>query len=148
MVSTINGRTPKEIKNGLECRITRCGDKECTDCNLYVALYTEEDNIRDVLLYVHQLEARNKEMAEKIELYDECVADAEQLMKERDAAVEQLKKLSGTPCENCERCRYCKHFGQCDYHWGECSNCISIDCPCGDCVNASNWQWLGPQEVE
>ena len=130
MDNTINGRTPDEIKKGLEC----CIVGECSKCP-----------------YMHECDdhlAKGGDMLPADVVLADMHSLIQQLERERDAAVEQLKEMSGTPCENCERCRYCIHFGKCDYHFGRCNDCISMDCPCIGCVNGSNWQWLGVQEVE
>lgn len=59
------------------------------------------------------------------DLIESLSAELEQVKRERDAAVEDLKGDSF--------CRTCAHYGN-----GE---CISNDCH--DCINRYNWQWRG-----
>ena len=120
MDNTINGRTPEEIKKGLECRkqgyAEQCG-YGCSKCDVYVPGW---DLINDTLAYIQQLEC------------------------ERDAAVEELKEVD---LLDLFRCSHCKHEELCDETMYSCSDCDK-DCPCSTCVDCSNWQWRGVQEVE
>ena len=84
MDNTINGRTPEEIKKGLECRkqgyAEQCG-YGCSKCDVYVPGYLIWDLINDTLAYIQQLEC------------------------ERDAAVEDLTII----VNNTGSCIMCKH---------------------------------------
>ena len=120
-MTTINGRTPEEIKNGLECCSTEAG---CPGCPYYKECVVEQDiNLvtADALAYIQQLE------------------------RERDAAVEQLRRADK---ENLFECTHCKHNVSCSEILLGCDVCDNSECPCSTCVDLSNWQWRGVQEVE
>ena len=112
--TTINGRTPEEIRKGLECCSTHdylCG-KGCpykAVCHDYVH---HNDVIRDALAYIQQLE------------------------RERDAAVADLK-------EHGMFCSLCMHEEK-SIHEEPCVSCSKLS----TANNHSNWQWRGVQEVE
>lgn len=68
---------------------------------------------------------------------ESLAAELEQVKRERDAAVEDLKGL----------CDICAHFKTCDGPW--CGDCDSFDeckSPCRTCLAESNWQWRGVKE--
>ena len=79
-MTTINGRTPEEIKLRLACIFAQdsgwCEDQEsCEKCEYNVSgIYTEEEAARDSLILIQQLE------------------------RERDAAVDEIFKT----CSNCK----------------------------------------------
>lgn len=99
-------KTPDEIKKGLECcRLPGCKGEECTynhDEPCHFALH------EDALAYIQQLE------------------------RERDAAVEQLKEVDRLELFCCS---HCKHEELDDFS-------------CTTCIHMSNWEWIGAQEVE
>lgn len=78
MNNTINGRTPEEIKKGLECR-ARWGTAECkqkcSECDTYVPGFTGTA-AKEALAYIQQLE------------------------RERDAAVQDIS--IGRCCATCK----------------------------------------------
>lgn len=111
-------KTPEESKKGLECCINR--ETGCTECPY--------DNLP----------------------HDECVAAMksdtlayiQQLERERDAAVNSLKRYAA--------CNDCKHFSE--LNCNERSDflpcyvaCCDQKCPCGTCKYGSNWQWRGEE---
>lgn len=78
-------------------------------------------------------------------VFDVALEYIEQLERERDAAVEQLKEVDK---EDLFRCSHCIHDELCNDGLTSCVDCDK-DCPCHTCENGSNWQWCGvPQEVE
>lgn len=86
---------------------------------------------------------RNLEAADLIE---SLAAELEQVKRERDAAVEDLRDADRIDCEHCasyddaateERC------GGADYL---CDKCTRTDCPCRTCRDCSNWTWRGVRE--
>lgn len=87
MTTTINGRTPEEIKKGLECTITESlglceGNIFCENCECYAenaAIGIQA--IADGLILINQLLADNKRL--------KC---------ERNAAVEVLKQFECNSC--------------------------------------------------
>ena len=106
MNNTINGRTPEEIKRGLECLTKKCGGIVCRECELYVSGYEADANTKDALAYIQQLE------------------------RERDAAIKDLR-------ENIDvECWVCKHRPE---GGGFCARIMDS----GEC-----WHWRGVQEVE
>ncbi|MBQ8508069.1 MAG: hypothetical protein IJ466_11650 [Clostridia bacterium] len=64
---------------------------------------------------------------------------------ERNAAVEQLRRADK---ENLLECTHCKHNVRCSEILLGCNGCDNSECPCNTCVDLSNWQWRGVQEVE
>lgn len=74
MTDKINGRTPEEIKKGLEYCSGMHDHSYCRECP-----YSEDDcdeMTRDALAYIQQLEA-----------------ERDQYKRERDAAVEDIKQI-------------------------------------------------------
>ena len=123
-------KTPEEIKKGLECAVTmRCAKTLCP------YFMDDEDDSgaciskiqADALAYIQQLEARIDTVIAKVVLFDEAVAAGEKMKRERDAAVEELRRTFD--------CSLCIHSasGECD-GWGRCG------------FNKPNWQWRGVQE--
>ena len=117
--NTINGRTPEEIKKGLECcsqNTYTCGEGcpyeiECQ------RMGRSNDVILDTLAYIQQLE-RERDVA-IILLRGECLAC--------------LHNDNGEPCRTKEVCQRCVYND--DTHWG-----MDLD---------YNWQWRGaPEEVK
>ena len=119
MTDKINGRTPEEIKWGLEhCAAEGSSCKDCVFCaDCDMDIYAIE---RYALAYIQQLE------------------------RERDAAVEQLKEVDK---EDLFRCSHCIHDELCNDGLTPCVDCDK-ECPCHTCRNSSNWEWRGVQEVE
>lgn len=108
-------KTPDEIKKGLECRKRGYSEKcnrICSQCAFYVPNLSIATLYANALAYIQQLE------------------------RERDAAVEDLKKMG----EFRPYCGLCAHEK------------VGIDEePCGTCREGyfeNNWQWRGVQEVE
>ena len=124
MTTKINGRTPEEIKKGLECCNTF---NACSSCP-YEHIVDTEHGWGCVVI-------RNAD----------TLALIQQLERERDAAVEQLKQADK---ENLLECTHCKHNVRCSEILLGCNDCDNSECPCSTCVDLSNWQWRGVQEVE
>ena len=84
MATTINGRTPEEIKRGLEC--CSVDGLSCSNCSYCVSCDADIHALeRDALAYIQQLE------------------------RERDAAVEILrdfKMCAGCDHKGCADCRW------------------------------------------
>lgn len=80
MTDTINGRTPEEIKKGLECCSPRYESKHWVSCSSECPFRNEGAYCRNVL------HACNKKYIQQLE-------------RERDAAVEDIPRA----------CGYCKH---------------------------------------
>ena len=114
-------KTPEEIKKGLEyLSITDVAQKvEAAKRGLPYAYV--EDIASDALAYIQQIE------------------------RERDAAVEQLKAVD---VSSYFECAHCKHEELCDSPVWPCNDCDNEECPCHTCSDGSNWQWRGVQEVE
>lgn len=130
-------KTPEEIKNGLEA----CGSDECyshhTDCPYRGDLFCIKHICGDARAYINQLEARIDTLTAKAVLFDEAVAAGEKYKRERDAAVEQLRK-GGRACSTC---KFSEDIPENDKICEECRLT-------GTKLLYSNWEWVGPQEVE
>ena len=89
-------RKPERIKEYLSgCRFAET--ESCTACPFNGWCDYEDD----ALEYIQKLE-------EKVELYDECVDDALQLMRERDALMADLTLVCGS--ESINPCLVCSHY--------------------------------------
>lgn len=94
MNDKINGRTPEEIKKGLECRkqgyAERCG-YDCSKCDVYVPGYLIGDLLNDALAYIQQLERERDEARNDLDTLNyantELNSAYEAMKRERDAAV-------------------------------------------------------------
>lgn len=87
MTNKINGRTPEEIKKGLECCFPS-EDPDCFECPYRAVENCFSARINDILAYIQQLE------------------------RERDAAVKDMVELMQLG----KFCCYCKHLtedGEC-----------------------------------
>jgi FtsZ-binding cell division protein ZapB len=149
MDNTINGRTPDEIKKGLEyccgmhdhsyCRECPYSENDCDEMSRdALALIQQFERERDEVSEFHKelVETNNNLFAEIVEMQGEINAlrkELEQVKRERDAAV---KALRGD-------CRECAHRGK----WDVCADCI-YSCPFEDEGKKDNWQWSGVQEVK
>lgn len=139
MTNTINGRTPEEIKNGLECcgsKITKC--LECPyegECHLPFG----NDPESDALAYIQQLERERDEARNDLDTLNyantELHSAYEAMKRERDAAVEDMTELM----QLAQFCRHCKHLTE----DGECTFDFAANKGEPWC-----WQWRGVQEVE
>lgn len=117
MKDKINGRTPEEIKKGLDC----CIIDDCNTCPYEENCFSVDE-----------------------ELCESMVADAlaliQQLERERDAAVEQLKAVD---VNSYFECAHCKHEELCNSSVLPCNDCDNEECPCHTCSDGSNWRWCG-----
>ena len=126
MPDTINGRTPEEIKRGLEC--CSVDGLSCSNCSYCVSCDADIHALEcDALAYIQQLENHIGELTEMVQ----------QLERERDAAVEQLRK-GGRACSTC---KFSEDIPENDKICEECRLT-------GTKLLYSNWEWVGPQEVE
>lgn len=121
-VGKINGKTPEEIKKGLEC----CMDyQSCTEYGEPKCPYNDvtkcmEALLSDALAYIQHLESR--------------LAQAE---RERDAAVLDVEGADDGLCGHCKNMNLA---AQCDYS-GECYLCDNVNCPCHP--ENCRWEWRG-----
>ena len=118
-MNKINGRTLEEIKKGLECYITqntgRCEGILCRECSHF-----------------------DPNSAYTITACKDALALIQQLERERDAAVKDLKSVVASNCfdgDYCKLCKYNEPDGQCHH-------------PCVPYSSKWGWQWRGVQEVE
>ena len=127
MDNTINGRTPEEIKKGLECcsqNTYTCGE----GCPYEVEcqrMGRSNDVILDALAYINQLERERDEAQEENDLNNAAITALEgaldAMKREHDAAVEDMRNILGTGlCFMCQN-RYlpegahryaCKEIGE------------------------------------
>ena len=125
-------KTPDEIKKGLECFGGHC-DMNCDGCEFDTGYTARSQVMRDALVYIRQLEGQNAEQAARLE----------QVTRERDAAVKQVKEFGDCQC--------CTHDEICKDLFPDCGDCNNVQCPCNSCKadTRNNWEWRGvPQEVE
>lgn len=97
-VGNINGRTPDEIKKGLNCN----NIDHCNDCP-YDGLDCAKHVDQDALAYIQQLEAGNESKQKRI---DELESRLAQVERERDALMESVKGC----------CETCAFVGDCAKH--------------------------------
>ena len=87
--------------------------------------------LEETVTKCHQLEARNDTLIVKEVFFDEAIAAGAKMQRERDAAVEDLRKV----CRAVSVCFCCKSR-EAEY--------VSNDCM--DCIKHCNWQWRGVKE--
>ena len=133
MTTKINGRTPEEIKNGLECCVYENAYCEICPFKDITGLRCISHMADCVYAYIQQLEKHIGELTEK-------VAQLDQVTRERDALLGLVKELG--------ECNYCKHDSYCPHTIPDCMNCKDENCKCYSCGHQSKWQWRGVQEVE
>ena len=72
MPDTINGRTPEEIKRGLEC--CSVDDLSCSNCSYCVSCGADIHALeRDALAYIQQLERERDAAVERLARYKKCI---------------------------------------------------------------------------
>ena len=129
-------KTPDEIKRAL----MHCEREKCKGCPYYEECMLADahtDLHADALEYIQQLEARIDTLTAKAVLFDEAVAAGEKYKRERDAAVEQLRKGGRA----CSICKFSEDIPENDKICEECRLT-------GTKLLYSNWEWVGLQEVE
>lgn len=153
-------KTPDEIKKGLACWTEHISctfdyQTDCSKCPLNTDYIDWHEVMRDALAYIQYLEAENKAIkaANIILTAKATVTDAaieagakaqnelEQVKRERDAAVKQVKEFGDCQC--------CKHDEICKDLFPDCRDCKNVQCPCNSCNGdtRNNWEWRGvPQE--
>ena len=112
-------KTPEDIKKGLELCSADYGNLNCNKCTYESDPYSAScitELEKDALAYIQQLE------------------------RERDAAVAQLKEVD---VSSYFECAHCKHEELCDSPVWPCNDCDNEECPCHTCSEGSNWQWRG-----
>lgn len=119
-------KKPEEIKKGLECCNTYNYCQQCPYDKAYGSWACTVERNADALAYIQQLE-------KKAALYDEGVADALQLERERDAAVKDMQMIVETDNCKCETCGHCAFDEEDEPRI--CTNC--------DAETYSNWRWRG-----
>lgn len=113
-------KTPDEIKRGLECCKPVWIDNHWKTCDSkcpYIKIAGKEC---------------------MVQLYEDALAYIQQLERERDAAVADLKSVVASNYYSGKYCKYCKYNepdGQCHHR------CIPYSSEWG-------WEWRGAQEVE
>lgn len=131
MTTTINGRTPEEIRKGLEYCCPKWESDHWVTCRDECPFKNEGVFCRNVLMactlaLLYRLERERDELLQK----------NQQLERERDAAVDDLK-------EHGMFCSICMHEEK-SIHEEPCASCSKLS----TANNHSNWQWRGVQEVE
>lgn len=135
MDNTINGRTPEEIKLGLVHCLAAREYRNCLVCTYGTP--------RKRGMLPCDCEVRQDILA----LIDQLLEDKKQLERERDAAVEDIKKAAFCGCHVCEhyyrpdpnvRKYACRKFGDFD----------KVDFIADDgSIYCGAMNWRGPQEV-
>lgn len=121
MTTKINGRTPEEIKKGLEYYAETDLAKKLNACKQGLKYWYAEDVAADALAYIRQLE------------------------RERDALLKDFKNYQNRQFDAhkgpyaCDLCKWGNFYG----HGGNCK------CPdSATCIRMDKWEWRGVQEVE
>lgn len=102
------------------------------NCKCCGAWFSSSDASQELCAACRRALARVSLMIESLS------AELEQVKRERDAAVEELKEY--LTCHGCVYDVFCKK----DYPM--CDGCALEKCPCYSCTGLSNWQWRGLQE--
>lgn len=132
MTTTINGRTLEEIKRGLGYCCPKWESDHWVTCRDECPFKNEGIFCRNVLAACALALFYRFEHE-----YDELLQKNQQLERERDAAVEQLRK-GGRACSTC---KFSEDIPENDKICEECRLT-------GTKLLYSNWEWVGPQEVE
>ena len=133
-------KTPDEIKKGLEC----CGVRgKCHSCP-YESPRTADcvgQLLTDAFAYIQQLESNDSQV--KKALSDNGFASLEaflqaynQVKKERDAAVADLKEMCARCSDDTLGCNYCKYQ----------EDGLQCHHDCKMYTKEWDWQWRGVQE--
>lgn len=130
-------KTPDEIKKALRICSGKLLDycDACNYCNWSSDCACNSRMCADALDYTQQLENHIGELTEMVE----------QLEKERNALLDDLREADMTMCNHCAYFVTTGSQGKCD---GYCWDCDGKDCPCNTCWDNSNWKWRGVQEGE
>lgn len=148
---TINGKTPDEIKKGLEfgkddcveckCCLDECPYNDRCGFGFHQMVEVPSELLADALAYIQQLEdgidktlklvqSADKQIREKLSQLESRLAQAE---RERDAALKEWKR---TKMDSEGMCWTCKHGHITDI--GSC-RCVS-PFPCDE---GEEWEWRG-----
>ena len=108
---TVGGKTPEEIKKGIECCVIKVNGRTVKDCSIECPYFPEgvfcKNALRnDTLIYIRQLETgidktlklvqlTDKQIRERLNEFESRLAQAE---RERDAARHDLMMM-GSPRE-------------------------------------------------
>lgn len=140
-MTTINGRTPEEIKRGLECCFPKYESQHWITCNSECPFRNEGAYCRNVLYacikrYIQQLERERNEAWDDLDTLSyantELHSAYEAMKRERDAAVELLHGFCGA-CANEGKHEICV----------ECSRRLPFEPDDKD----DYWQWRGVEVV-
>lgn len=139
MDSTINSRTPEEIKKGLECCSPRYESKHWVSCSSECPFRNEGAYCRNVLhacnkKYIQLLEDGIDRVYKQVDALRGLPEKIQQIERERDAAVKDIART----------CLKCAHRERRFLADGK------LDDLCGTCIynNMCNWEWRGVQEVQ
>ncbi len=129
-------KTPEEIRKAMSycCMKIMCGKcpyKRSIDEIKCDGLLCYEKLNKDVREYIGQLESTYGQVSKALcgkdsATLEEILEAVNQLKRERDAAIEALRKTDVD-------CNHCKH------------ECFEDDVPniCHDCIKNCNWEWRG-----
>lgn len=70
--------------------------------------------------------------------------ELEQVKRERDAAIRDLKDADRYACDRCANYSELPEE-KCDESGSDCLSC-KMDCPCRTCMDNSNWAWRGERK--
>lgn len=125
--------------------------KDCRDCK-FVESDKDEMSCVNILFvksadliesFAAELERVTQERDGLNILLGQAQSMLETRTRERDAAVEELKRADIWSCEHCKFNRISAPCGETNM---DCAECKLVNCICKDCIDNSNWQWRGVQE--
>lgn len=89
------------------------------------------------------LACKDAAIAEQSRQLKAALAELEQVKRERDAALNDLKIADFWG--NCQFCKYVgDHDAACETNDYLCCDCQEPTCACKTCANATGWEWRGP----
>ena len=135
MPDLINGRTPEEIRKGLECCTPRYESKHWVSCHNECPYRSEGVFCRNVLqkdikALIRQLE-RDRNVA----------------AQENTALRADLKEADAIECSHCLHFRTEEQTDPCIEADYDCDSCKNEKCKCRSCREGNpNWEWRGIQK--
>lgn len=138
----------KEAKRIVAALRVVCDERSCEGCPCSDWCHKRKVNCLDddAADLIESLSATCDQLTDALktrgfENIEAVFAEMDQVKRERDAAVEDLKEADLIDCMHCKAYEKNAIPCQCD-----CEDCKIVNCVCKTCVRNSNWQWRGVRE--
>lgn len=140
-----------ETKRCVEALRTCHSNEDCRDCK-FVDSDKDEMSCVNILFVnaadlIESLSAELEQVKQERDGLNILLGQAQSMLdtrtRERDAAVEDLKRAEYWTCEHCKFNLIPAPCGESNM---DCDSCKFENCICRDCIENSRWQWRGVQE--